>query len=355
MENRGTHTYSEITSQPDAWADALVAFAAQQAAVQRGWTSLAPSQVLFTGCGSTHYLAQVAASLFQELTGVPARSCPASEILLWPRQVLADPGNTLLVAVSRSGTTTETLEAMNKFRRLGGKRIWSITCYADSPLALGSDLVLLAEAAQEESIAQTRSFASMLVLAKALAANIAGHDIAVLERLPELGRRLIGETASLAEGLGSSRDLDRFFFLGSGVRYGLAAEAMLKMKEMSLTYSEAYHFMEFRHGPMSMVNEQTLVAGLLSQEARPHEQKVVEEMAGLGAQTLSLCTDAGSHTGSEVFLAAPDLPTWASLVLYLPPLQLMAYHRSISKGLDPDNPTNLSAVIFLDSAAFGEN
>ena len=90
-------------------------------------------------------------------------------------------------------------------------------------------------------------------------------------------------TQAAAHDLGANLALDRFYFLGSGIRYGLACEANLKMKEMTLTHSEAFHFLEFRHGPMSMVNSETAVIGLLSDANRVHEMAVLERNEGASA------------------------------------------------------------------------
>jgi glucosamine--fructose-6-phosphate aminotransferase (isomerizing) len=351
METRGQHTFNEIMSQPEVWAEVIQSFYSTQKSILETWNELRPANVLFIGCGSTFYLSQAAAGLFQSLTGVPAKACPSSELLLFPSMTLAEPGQTLLVAISRSGTTTETVEAVNRFRNMGGLAVWAISCYRESGLAQSSDLTLIAESAHEQSVAQTRSFSSMLLLAKALAATVAGEDVAVLNRLPDTLRQIMEQSESLAQQLGSRVNLERIFFLGSGLQYGIANEAMLKMKEMSLTNSEAFHFLEFRHGPMSMADELALVVGLVSDEARAHEDRVLSQMKGLGAWTLAL--NAGSQSGShDIVRFGQGLPPWAMPALYLLPLQLMAYHRSISKGLDPDNPSNLEAVVSLDSAAF---
>jgi len=354
MAARGEHTLAEIESQPEAWADALQAFAARQAGLRRSWAALNPSRVAFVGCGSTYYLSQAAAWLFQGLTGVPACACPSSEIVLFGPQVLPRPQDTLLVTLSRSGATTETLIAVDHFRRLGGRAVWSITCYPDSPLAMAADLVLPAEAGQEQSIAQTRSFASMLVLAQAMAAALAGQDASPLNSLPGLGRELLAQAAPIAQELGNRPELDSFFFLGSGPQYGIASEAMLKMKEMSLSHSEAFHFFEFRHGPKSVVNGQALVVGLLSQAAHAHEEQLLAETAGLGGQILALSPVAGASGGAQGMRLPSHLPPWATPVLYLPPLQLLAYYRAVGKGLDPDRPHNLDPVVFLDESSFSQ-
>ncbi|KAA3665335.1 MAG: SIS domain-containing protein, partial [Chloroflexi bacterium] len=176
----GQHTYQEITTQPTAWEDALAVFAKTAPTLTQSWQTLNPNHVLFIGCGSTHYLSVTAAALFQQLTGIVARACPASELLLFGQTIVADPAKTLLVAISRSGTTTETITAVSKFQQQGGAAVWTITCYPDSPLAQQSDIVLSTVAAQEQSIAQTRSFASMLLSAQALAAHLGDEDWTLL-------------------------------------------------------------------------------------------------------------------------------------------------------------------------------
>ena len=348
MSERGIHTLAEIRSQPSVWAKTLGEFEQQSPSLIQAWRDRPPHQVLFIGCGSSYYLAQTAACLFRSRAGIPSRACPASELFLFPEQVLADPEETHLVAVSRSGTTTEVLLAVEQFRRRGGVAAWAITCYPESSLAQMVDGALAASAAQEKSLAQTRSFTSMLLLAQALAASLGQQETAVLARLPEVGQELLAETDALAAGIGDRPDLNQFFFLGSGVLYGLASEGMLKIKEMSLSHSESYHFLEFRHGPKALVNPQSLVVGLLSAEAYAHEYPVLREMGQLGAETLALAPQA--TTGAMTYAVAFDsgLPDWALPVLYLLPLQLLAYYRAISKGLDPDRPRHLQAVVHLD-------
>ena len=342
----GQYSYTEITTQTEAWSEALTAFEVVAPTLTSQWQTLNPTSVIFIGCGSTHYLSLAAATLFQQQTGVPARACPASELLLFGTGIITDPANTLLVAISRSGTTTETIAAISRFKEQGGAGVWTITCYPESPMAQMSDIILPTVAAQEQSVAQTRSFASMLIMAQALAAHISGEDWSVLHRLPTYGKALIAKTESLVQQVAEQGEVTRFTFLGSGSLFGVANEAMLKMTEMSLTVAQAFHFMEYRHGPMSMATEEVAIFGLLSPSTAAHEQQVLDEMAEKGATTVSLAIDSG-----DIALPA-DLPDWTTPVLYLPALQLLAYHRAIAKGLDPDNPRHLTAVVYLDPAVF---
>jgi glucosamine--fructose-6-phosphate aminotransferase (isomerizing) len=336
-------TYQEIVTQPQAWREALQVVRGRTPLVRVLWGRAAPERVVFTGCGSTYYLSLAAAATFQALTGVPARGVPAGELVMYP-EVTYGPDKTLLVAVSRSGETSETVEAVRTFQREERGQVMVVTNYPDSPLAQLGTVTLAVPAGQERSIAQTRSFASMYVATTALAALLAQRAdlLSAMEALPEAGERLIAGYEDLARTTGSDPALDRTYWLGSGPRYGLACEVSLKMKEMTLTHSEPFHFLEFRHGPKSMVGPTALVVGLLSDRVRAHEAAVLDEMRGLGARALSL-----GEQGADIAFSC-GIPEVVRNVLYLPVLQLLAYYRARAKGLDPDKPTNLDAVVVLD-------
>jgi len=344
---RGHHTRNEIFCQPEAWANALDMV--EQA--RTGLTQIFNAdydQVLFTGCGSTYYLSLAAAALYQQMTGKLARAVPGGELLLNPETAVGQVSdlsrNTLLVAVSRSGSTTETVRAVEQFKKQNHGPVIAITNYGDQPLAGLADLPLVIQKGQEQSVAQTRSFASMYVAATAMTMLAAGAENlrGEMNQLPDAGAKLLARYEPVAREFGENLDFDRFYFLGSGARYGLACEVNLKMKEMTLTHSEPFHFLEFRHGPMSMVSENAVVVGLLSEKNSSHEQAVLYEMQALGGQVLSL-----AESGARVAFGS-GLPESARNVLHLPVLQLMAYYRSMAKGLNPDSPNNLTSVIYLD-------
>ncbi len=331
------HTYNEIKSQTEAWAQALDVTNASSLPKAGDY-----DQVIFTGCGSTYYLSLAAAALYQELTGRAARAVPGGELLLNAGTVLT-PQRTLLVAVSRSGTTTETVKAVERFKSEKRGDVLVISNY-DEMLSRLADINIVIPKGQEQSVAQTRSFASMYVAATAFCARLAGRNdlLDAMIKLPEAGNSIIGKYESYAKEIGENLDFDRFYFLGSGARYGLACEVNLKMKEMTLTHSEPFHFLEFRHGPMSMVNQNAVVVGMLSDSNRAHEAKVLSEMKMLGGTVASL----GESEADVCFES--NIPESVRGVLYLPALQLMSFHRSVARGLNPDRPANLTAVVKLD-------
>jgi glucosamine--fructose-6-phosphate aminotransferase (isomerizing) len=171
-----------------------------------------------------------------------------------------------------------------------------------------------------------------------------------LHRLPDVLDGMVDRLGDLPRRLGEDQGIERLFFLGGGPLYGLASEAMLKTKEMSLSYAEAYYPLEFRHGPMSMVNGHTLVVGFLSDTALMEELRVLEDMHELGARTLALVEDGSAFTGwqpDHIVELRSGLDEWERGLLYLPVLQRLAYHRAVARRLDPDRPTHLKAVVKL--------
>jgi glucosamine--fructose-6-phosphate aminotransferase (isomerizing) len=344
MKNAGEYTGREILSQPETWAATLKNVQAQAEARRDFYRAGRYESVIFTGCGSTYYLSLASAALLQEVTGIPARGLPASEIWLYPHSAYLADRRTLLVAVSRSGETTETLRACESFLAKPQGSLLTLSCYPGKALTTLGTMNLVFPEGQEESIAQTRAFSTLYLATVALAALWGErHELlAELDHLPEAGRRLLSDYDSLARHVGQDATLDRFYFLGSGPRYGLACELSLKMKEMSLSHSEPFHFMEFRHGPKAMVTPSTLITALVSETNRQYETSVLDDMRTLGARVLAL----GENEAEVAF--ASEVSEAARNVLYLPVGQLLAFYRSLNRGLDPDRLTNLSAVVKLD-------
>ncbi len=342
----GANTIKEILSQPTVWEQSLRRL--QMLDASRYPRLEDYDQVIFTGCGSTYYLSRWAARACEKQTGLPSRAAPASDMLYATDAWLHETKRTLLVAVSRSAETTETILALKRFNASHYGDSVVITCYPDRELARLSPNVVAVPDAQEESVAQTRSFSNMLLAVGWLVAREVPAE--VLSVLPEAGARLISKYADVAKRLGQDESIQKLFYLGSGSLYGLACEAMLKMKEMSLSYSEAFHEMEFRHGPMSMVDNESLMVGLIGDSTRDQGYAVLREMRAKNARTLGLMDTASplpAGTFDETVVFNSGLPELWRAPLYLPVLQLIAYERAVHKGLDPDRPTNLTAVVVL--------
>ncbi len=328
MTQFGQHTQREIFSQPAAWETAIAHMEAEAESLRRFFRDGQYESVIFTGCGSTYYLSIAGAALFQQLGVAEARALPASEIWLYPQAAYATSRRTLLIAVSRSGETTETLRAVESFPRAPtGRRPHALLLSTIKRWRAWARSTSSCLPVRKQSVAQTRAFTVLYLGVTALAALWSGRDdlLAALHRLPEVGQRVLDRFAPVAHRHGADAALERFYILGSGTRYGLAAEVSLKLKEMSLSHSEPFHFMEFRHGPQSMVTEKTLIVGLLSDENRAAETAVLDEMRQRGAQVLSI------GESDAVVTFESGVPEAIRGALYLPIGQLMAFERAIMR------------------------
>lgn len=338
----GTHTRAELLSQPEAWRAGIADLRQQFSAIRDIWQSGSYEQIVVTGCGSPFYAALAAATYLRE-RGLTAVAAPASEVWLSPRAAYPAGKRTLLIVLSRSGETTELLRACDAFTQRGDGDIVTITCYPQSSLARIGKFSLALVAGQEESFAQTRAFTLMLIAALACGA-LWTDDAALLNdlaQLPDACQRAITAHGALAQARGADLSIDRYYFLGSGMRFGLANEISLKMKEMSISHSEPFHVMEFRHGPQTMVGSSTLVVGMIGAANAAQEQAVLSDMRALGGHTLSI-----GEAGCDMTLAS-GLSDAARAPLYVVVGQLLALEHAVAKGLNPDRPHNLHAVVKL--------
>lgn len=346
----GEHTLREITTQDESWRSAFEAARGQRDAIQKLWHDNRGLPVVFTGCGSALNLSKFAAVMFQTVTGAACRAAAASELLLHTESITSQGDLPLVVAFSRSGETTETVQAANKMAS-GGSDVIAVTCEAESRLARLATATIVISEGREESVAQTRSLAGMMVGALSLAALV-NNDRALLDdltRLPSLAAGIMGRSEAIAEAVGVREGYRRITYLGSGAMFGLAREGALKMTEMSLSMADAHTFLEYRHGPMALVDHEHLIVALLSDDMRDHEVEVLHEIRRSDGRLLAVANrDEGLSELGEVLALGGPVGPWARAVLYLPVLQFLGYHRGLAKGVDPDRPRNVHMAVTVD-------
>lgn len=329
----GRLTEAEILSQPRVW----------RAALERCrdylpfWraTAQAPAGVtFFVGCGTSYYLAEAAAAAWRVLAGGESRAVPASELLLYPELYLRADRDDRFVMVSRSGATSEVVKAAERCMALPRGQVHVFTCCEASDLAAHATQVYVFPEGFDESVVMTRSFTTMLVALLVFA----GVEPQSMEPLVAAGEDVLRRFAALAANWLRSEPAE-FVFLGQGPLFGLAREASLKMKEMSLSTSEAFHSLEERHGPKSVVGERTAVVLLSSENSREWERPLLRELKELGAATWQIDETAGD------FSLASGLDLYRRLPLYILPCQWLALTRARAKAVDADRPRALSAVV----------
>ena len=343
-----SHAYREIVSQPETWEHALEA--ADAAWAPRALGLDGDEHVLLTGAGTSFYLAQAAAQVMQERTGRSARAVPASEVFLSPASTVPQGVPLLVFVMSRSGSTSEAVLAARHLRRNAPEaRVVALTCRPGSELARHAHLTVEIPEAAERSVVMTRSFTSMLLALCLIAAAMADEAAAreELERLPALARDGMDEAEAFGERLGGDTALDSVIYLGLGPNYGLAQEATLKLKEMTQVPCEAYSPLEFRHGPISIIEPGSAVVVLGGSRDEAYLPALEVDLAGHGAHVARISPHPSERAASSLLLPA-GLSDLARGPLYLPPVQLLAYHRARALGLNPDEPRNLDQVVVLD-------
>ena len=355
-ERPGTsHAHAEILSQPETWDATFSAVAEQWREIVRTippelWTDH-PTHVLFVGCGTSYYLAQTAAHVFQEVTGLVSRAVPGSEIALSPASTLPSGYPVVAFVFSRSGTSSEAVMAARYLSGLPGEvHTVGITCTPGSELVGATKYAIELPHADERSVVMTRSFTNMLLAITMIATTIGlRQDLAQqVLKLPDLLRVRLDEMAAFAQTLADRLDLTRVIYLGLGPYYGLAEEATLKLKEMTQVDCEPYSSLEFRHGAMSMVAEDTLVVLLQGLRERAYMPDLEAELKGYGATVATVGPYPSEHADISIVLPG-GLDDVTRALLYLPALQLLANQRAVALGLDPDAPRQLGKVVRLDA------
>jgi len=348
----GAHTIAEILSEPATWAACLQRMEKTGELKRLNEELSRTIEWVFIGCGSSFYLAQAAATSWAILTGEKARAIPASEILLFP-QTFVLPCQP--VVISRSGHTSEAVEAAEYLEKTLKIPTLAITCGTDTPIQKVATHCIVLPEADEKSTVMTRSFTSMLLVLQSLAA-IRGKRRDFLDKITKLPEQMASRLSGIHEtvkSLTKAHTFADYVFLGQGPFFGIAQESMLKVKEMSCSYAQSFHTLEFRHGPKAIVSPETLITFILSESGLNAEAAVLEEIKALGGKTFAICNVASAAVRRasdylvELSLEAPEAARPAASVI---PGQLLGFYTGLKKGLNPDEPRNLSRVVMLQSS-----
>ncbi len=329
----GRYTLQEIEEQPKVWKDLLEEPLFIEEIKDK-------EEIIYFGSGTSYYLALSLACFTQYYTGITSRAIPSQELVFFPETIVTKKP-TLYVGISRSGETSEVVMAMEKVKSLGKGNFLSITTDGKSQLALKSERAIVILSARENSVVMTKSFTSMLLGVQVGILNtIRSLDLDLLRKeLLDSSQKVLSIAKAWAEEI-SKKDHKEIIFLGSGPIYGVACESALKVREMSSSLTSAYHTLEFRHGPKASLDRDSLVVILLSDSAIEEELKVAKEIENIGAQ----CNIIRGKIDNNISINS-SLNEYLRLILYMPFAQYLGYYKAIKKGLDPDEPLNLTQVV----------
>jgi glucosamine--fructose-6-phosphate aminotransferase (isomerizing) len=349
------HTLAEIFSQPHIWTETDSRL--RQSAILEHFVEIfSPrSPWLFVGCGSSYYLSRLISALWNKHTYIPATAVPASELLFAPEETLRRVGAEQIVLMSRSGETTEVIRAAELLQSHKTVQTLAVTCNPASVLAKLCTHSFILDWADEKSTVMTRSFTAIMLAFQRLGLQFVGDNqfSAALDELPQKGETWFEANARKIQAFAAKRIFADYIFLGQGVHYWLAQEAGLKVMEMSSSYSQVFHSLEFRHGPRSVAGPDTLITFHISDAAKDAETTLVRELKELGAATCVVVNHATpelkAHSDLLIELAL-DGPEFARYPLTAIPAHLLGTAVGLRKGLNPDAPKNLTRAVVLSSS-----
>ena len=352
----------EIHEQPRAVADTLVGrIDLEKDDVSLDGVELDPKQIkrmIFVACGTSYHASLVGEFLIESLARIPVEVELASEFRY--REPIVGPGD-LVVAVSQSGETADTMAAIREAKAKGAK-VLAVSNVLESSIPRLADYAFYTHAGPEIGVASTKAFTTQLVSMVLLAIHLgrrtgtlsaprARELLAELVQLPSKLQQVVEQGAQLQVMARRYGNTKGFLFLGRGPQYPIALEGALKLKEISYIHAEGYAAGEMKHGPIALIDEHLPVVVLVPRG--PHYEKAVSNLAEVKARqgkVLAIATAGDAEIGglADDVVLVPDTAIELQPILTVLPLQLLAYYVADFKGTDIDQPRNLAKSVTVE-------
>lgn len=315
-------------------------------------------RIMIVACGSAYHTGVTSKYIFEDLARIPVEVDLASEFR-YRRPILND--KTLVVVISQSGETADTLAALRESKKRGA-RVLGIVNVVGSSIAREADNVMYTWAGPEIAVATTKAYSAQLIALYLLAMKFAcarGHlgEELLQEMLSDL-RALPSQIEMLLNNKGKiQRFANRYlaakdvFFIGRGVDYAISLEGSLKLKEISYIHSEAYAAGELKHGTISLIEEGTLVAAVLTQkELYKKTLSNMVEVSTRGAFVLAVTNEGNTEVerAADYVIYIPETNKYFTNSLAIIPLQLFGYYIAVGRGCDVDKPRNLAKSVTVE-------
>ncbi|TVY03329.1 glutamine--fructose-6-phosphate transaminase (isomerizing) [Cohnella terricola] len=356
----------EIHDQPKAYRDTMLGRISDDGrSVDLPELNITPEQlkginrVHIVACGTALHAGLVGKSVIESLVRIPVETDVASEYRYRSPIITKD---TLVIVVSQSGETADTLAALREAQRCGA-RVLAITNVVGSSVAREADDVIITLAGPEIAVASTKAYSSQLIAfylfglywARTIGAQdeaTVAHILAAMQALPEQVERILSQSDTIKEVAESISHHSSLFFIGRGIDYAVAMEGSLKLKEISYIHSEAYAAGELKHGTLALIEEGTPVIALLTQEDL-YEKMLsnIKETKARGAHVLGIMNEGHEEEIAKSVdrqFAIPRTLPLLTPALSVIPLQLISYYASLALGHDVDKPRNLAKSVTVE-------
>ena len=315
-------------------------------------------RIYIVACGSAYHVGMVAKYVMEDLADIPVEVDLASEFRYRNPKLMKD---SLVIVVSQSGETADSLAAL-RLAKEKAVPVLGIVNVVGSSIARESDFILYTYAGPEISVATTKAYSTQLIAVYLLAIQTAfskglideqryGELIAELGRLPEKIQKTLDDKERIQWFASKYANAKDIFFIGRGIDYAISLEGSLKMKEISYIHSEAYAAGELKHGTISLIEDGTLVVGVVTQKAlfeKTLSNMVETKSRGAYLMGLTLYGNYNIEDNADFSVYVPKTEQYFTTSLAIVPLQLMGYYVSVAKGLDVDKPRNLAKSVTVE-------
>ncbi len=352
----------EIHEQPRAAADTFRRYVREgkidfsEAGV--GEELLKPSRIVIVGCGSAYHVGAALQYVIEELARIPVRVELASEFRY--RNFIFEE-NSLVIAISQSGETADTLAAVREAKAHGAKTL-AVVNVQGSSIAREADHTLFTVAGAEIAVATTKAYSAQLIVGYLLALEFArlngkmgekeyASSLSEIASLPEKMQTILARKEEYRAFAAERFNVHDVFMIGRGVDYAVCMEGALKLKEVSYVHTEAYAAGELKHGTISLIEKGTLVVGVLSRNSVAEKTAAnLEEVISRGANVVCLMREGctAGRFGAETVWTVPSVAECFAPSLLVLPLQLFSYYLSVRLGHDVDKPRNLAKSVTVE-------
>lgn len=339
-------TLKEIHEQPDAVKNTLFELIEIEKVVSKFPKF---KKITFVACGTSYHASMVGKYLFEGLLGLPTEVLLASEFEYGVSSL--DP-ESLVIFISQSGETADTLKAL----KIANKKAetLAIVNVLGSTATREADHVIYTRAGPEIGVAATKTYVSQLTCIYLLVASM-GNDKELLEQLhhvPDLMEKILPCEDDIRNMANNYKDACDFFYIGRGFSYPTAMEGALKLKEITYIHAEGYAAGELKHGPLALIDDEVPVVAIVP-PGKSHDKTLnnLEEVKARGARVIALGSADDDVLKSEAYdmiRFSPEISELLSPLLYVLPLQLLSYHISVARGIDPDKPKNLAKCVTVE-------
>ena len=336
----------EIHEQPEVVKNTLMEYPEIEKVVA-GFSNF--NRVCFVACGTSYHASLVGKYLFETLLGIPTDVILASEFIFSEPALNKD---TLVIFISQSGETADTLRAL----KIAGKKSETLVIVnvLGSTATRNADHVIYSRAGPEIGVAATKTYVSQLACIYMLAIALSGNDKLLndIKKFPDYMKSTLEDEQLIIDIAKKYKDASDFFYIGRGFSYPTALEGALKLKEITYIHAEGYAAGELKHGPLALIDDEIPVLAVVP-PGDSHDKTLsnIEEVKARGASIIAIGSSNDQVLKSEAhdFIGFDnEINEIMSPIPYILPLQLLAYHISVERGIDPDKPKNLAKCVTVE-------